>query len=331
MNLGAHLRAEREKKGVTLEQLASATKINIRLLESLEGDRYNELPAKPFVRGFVTSYCKFIGINSEEILNQYNKYLNDKSTERPTNDGGHKGYAFETKAADQSRNTLWMVMAGFVVVGGIVLLVLKPALKHRRGTHLDKLKQITATPNPTDSLGGEIVTAETTTVAPALAVTQAVVPIVAPPPVAPVVTAKPTPTPKPTLAAKLPKPSASPSPSPLASGTPKPDPLNKGDDLKATSKEKITLKSLADFTLRYKVDEKPTMTYILKKGISIAIQAEKKIWLEVSNPKAAQIRYRTREYAPIVSEKMSFEKAKGLENKEVFPDVKPLVKTPDPQ
>ena len=331
MSLGTHLRTEREKKGVTLEQLASATKINIRLLEALEEDRYTELPAKPFVRGFIASYCKFIGISSDEILRQYSKFLNDKSIERPENDGGHKGYAFETKSADQSRNTLWMVMAGFVIVGGIVLLILKPALKHRRGTHLDKLKQITASPSPLAS--GEAgedgkapeATPTATPSAAAVVVVETEKPMATTPaPTTTLPAPKPTPTPKA-------KPSPKPTPSPQATASPKPDPLNKGDDLKATSKEKITLKSLADFNLRYKVDEKPTMTYILKKGISIAIQAEKKIWLEVSNTKSAQIRYRSRDYAPIAAERMSFEKSKGLENKDIFPELKPLVKTPDPQ
>lgn len=323
MSLGSHLRTEREKKGVTLDQLASATKINIRLLDALENDRYNELPAKPFVRGFIASYCKFIGVSSEEILNQYNKFLNEKSVERPENDAGHKGYAFETKSADQSRNTLWMVMAGFVVVGGVVLLILKPALKHRRGSHLDKLKQITATPSPTPT---EAEPSQTPTPSPTPTASAKAAP-------AALATPKPTPTPKPSATPKpSPKATPTPKPSPTPSPTPsvKPDPLNKGDDLKATSKEKITLKSLVDFTLRYKVDEKPTMTYILKKGISIAIQAEKQIWLEVSNPKSAEIRYRSREYKPLSSEKMSFEKGKGSENKDIFPDVKPLVKTPDP-
>ena len=52
-SLGEFLRLERERRGITIEQVASATKVSVRLLHSLEADQYSELPAKPFVRGFV--------------------------------------------------------------------------------------------------------------------------------------------------------------------------------------------------------------------------------------------------------------------------------------
>ena len=69
--LGEFLRHERERRGMTIEQVASATKINVRMLHALEADHFAELPAKPFVRGFVTSYCRFIGLTPKEILTRF--------------------------------------------------------------------------------------------------------------------------------------------------------------------------------------------------------------------------------------------------------------------
>lgn len=314
MSLGSHLRSEREKKGVTLEQLASATKINIRLLYALEEDRYQDLPARPFIRGFVASYCKFIGINGEELLQHYHQFLDEKSNERPNKEGGHQGYAFEKRGGDQSRTTLWMVMSGFVVVGGIVLLVLKPALKHRRGSHIDKLKQITASPSPspTDSPG-----------------------VIATPSPSPSVSAlatKAIPTPK--ASAKPVIASTAPITTTPATTTPSlpviSDPLNKGDDLKGHAPETVALKSLVDATVRYQVDDRPVMTYHLRKGISIALRAIKNINVEVSNPKSVIMRYRAKDYRAIPSEKLGFSAGKVKESKEIFAELKPLVKTADP-
>ena len=62
-SLGQYLRQERERRGITIEQVASATKIGIKTLHALEEDRYSELPARPFIRGFVTSYARFIGLD----------------------------------------------------------------------------------------------------------------------------------------------------------------------------------------------------------------------------------------------------------------------------
>jgi len=117
-SLGEFLRQEREKRGITIEQVASATKINVRLLHLLESDQYSELPAKPFIRGFVSSYARFIGIDSKDILTHFGEFLEMRSADRPKRDAGHSGYAFEKREGDQSRTILWIVMGTFMVFGG---------------------------------------------------------------------------------------------------------------------------------------------------------------------------------------------------------------------
>ena len=79
LGLGEYLRSEREKRHITIEQVASATKINIKLLHALESDNYDALPAKPFVRGFVTSYTCYIGLDPREVLTLFDLYLDDKT------------------------------------------------------------------------------------------------------------------------------------------------------------------------------------------------------------------------------------------------------------
>ena len=142
LTLGEFLRSERESRGVTLEQVASATKVGIRTLHALEADQYSELPAKPYIRGFVASYCAFIGLDPGEVRTKYDDYITLKSKERPNREGGHSGYAFEKKDGQrQSRIFLSIAMVSFLLIGGIAVLFLKPTLKHRKSSHLEKLKQ----------------------------------------------------------------------------------------------------------------------------------------------------------------------------------------------
>src|SRR4051812_5772138 len=101
MTLGELLRQEREKKGMTIEQVASATKVGVRLLHSLEADQYTELPAKPFIRGFVISYCRFLCLDSKEVLSKFGDFITEKAHQRPNRDAGHSGYAFERKDGEQ--------------------------------------------------------------------------------------------------------------------------------------------------------------------------------------------------------------------------------------
>ncbi|MBM4352485.1 MAG: hypothetical protein FJ109_01605 [Deltaproteobacteria bacterium] len=56
--IGNYLKQQREKAGVSLEQIASATRIRSSLLQSLENDRLDVCPQGIFLRGFVRSYME---------------------------------------------------------------------------------------------------------------------------------------------------------------------------------------------------------------------------------------------------------------------------------
>ncbi len=140
LSLGEYLKAEREKRGLTIEQTASATKIGLKVLKQLEADQYADLPALPFVRGFVKNYGKFLGLDGEKLLQEYSVFLDEHSRERPKRDAGHSGYAFERPEGEQSRKVLWGVMAGMLVFGGAVVFLFKPSLKRKHHAHVDKFK-----------------------------------------------------------------------------------------------------------------------------------------------------------------------------------------------
>ncbi|MBC7385688.1 MAG: helix-turn-helix domain-containing protein, partial [Cryobacterium sp.] len=139
-SLGEFLKSEREKRGLTIEQTASATKIGLKVLRQLEADQYADLPALPFVRGFVRNYGKFLSLDGDKLLTEYASFLEEHSRERPKRDAGHSGYAFERPEGEQSRKILWGVMAGMLFFGGVVVFVFKPSLKHKHHGHVDKLK-----------------------------------------------------------------------------------------------------------------------------------------------------------------------------------------------
>ena len=129
--LGEYLRAEREKKQIALEQVAAATKVNLKILENIEEGRFSELPAKPFLKGFVSAYAKFIGLKPQEIWNRFGDQINQCYSDRPDREAAFSGYAFEKRDGDGGRRNLWIVMVSFVVVGAIGYALLKPALKRR--------------------------------------------------------------------------------------------------------------------------------------------------------------------------------------------------------
>ena len=65
------LRAAREQKGITLEGLANSTKICPKYLKALEAGAADQLPPAFFIRGFVKTYAKEVGLDPNRTADRY--------------------------------------------------------------------------------------------------------------------------------------------------------------------------------------------------------------------------------------------------------------------
>jgi cytoskeletal protein RodZ len=70
-SLGSYLRREREQKQISVAELAQTTRIPVRLLHQIENDDCDALPADVFVRGFLRSYARALGIDEEQVLARF--------------------------------------------------------------------------------------------------------------------------------------------------------------------------------------------------------------------------------------------------------------------
>jgi cytoskeleton protein RodZ len=70
-SLGQVLKEEREARNISIEEIASATKIVRRYIEALENDRFDIMPGGFFVKGIIRTYARTIGLNEEEVLDRY--------------------------------------------------------------------------------------------------------------------------------------------------------------------------------------------------------------------------------------------------------------------
>lgn len=71
MPVGSSLTKLRRDRGKTLPDLEAATKIMGRLLSALENERWDELPAPAYVRGYIASYAQFLGVDPAPLLEEY--------------------------------------------------------------------------------------------------------------------------------------------------------------------------------------------------------------------------------------------------------------------
>ncbi len=75
--LGEYLKQRRTEKNYSLEKLSQKTKISINILKSLEANDFDHLPSAAYIKGFVTSYVKVLGLPMDEAINKMEyTYLN---------------------------------------------------------------------------------------------------------------------------------------------------------------------------------------------------------------------------------------------------------------
>lgn len=70
-SFGENLRRERELRGISLREIADATKISVRFLKALEEDRVDLLPGGLFPKAFVRQYARHLGLDAERTVAEF--------------------------------------------------------------------------------------------------------------------------------------------------------------------------------------------------------------------------------------------------------------------
>ena len=70
-NFGERLKRERELREVSMDELTKATRISKRFVEALENEDWARLPGGVFGHGFVRTIARYLGLNEEALLGEY--------------------------------------------------------------------------------------------------------------------------------------------------------------------------------------------------------------------------------------------------------------------
>lgn len=70
-SVGEYLRRNREAKRMSVEEVSRATRVPSTSVERIEADQFDELPGEVFVRGFLKSYARAVGLPPDEVLARY--------------------------------------------------------------------------------------------------------------------------------------------------------------------------------------------------------------------------------------------------------------------
>jgi cytoskeleton protein RodZ len=283
---GQILKENRERKNISINEVAIATKINMKTLQALEAGDVDNLPPKTFLRGFVRAYASYLGLDIETVMTTFQEEM---GSTRPQVTAEVEAPVPRVKpsaqAADEAINPRASLFATGGWISGIVLVaVLIFFVKQKMDSYereavveilpagISSLPPDLSTPIPTptaqptpesSTMGGGAVLAPTTTPTPSLTLTPSPSPSASPG-----LTPTPTATPAPTAT-----PRPKPSPSPTASPTPRQS--NRSQD--------VIIEALDNVDVEVSIDNEPAKTIKLKGDQVQSIKARKKIVLKLSD------------------------------------------------
>src|SRR6516165_4505163 len=140
MDFGRKLREARERRGISVRQIASATKISVAALEALERNDISRLPGGLFSRAFVRSYAAEVGLDPESTVQEFIEQFPHGAVK-----AGHPGSdpVEDRQAIESDRQTastlLWTVALSVPLVAFVIYLTtsgtsfLQPTPAHEAG------------------------------------------------------------------------------------------------------------------------------------------------------------------------------------------------------
>ncbi|OKL37078.1 helix-turn-helix domain-containing protein [Domibacillus mangrovi] len=125
--LGKKLKEERESKGMSLLDVQELTKIQKRYLAGIEEGNYDIMPGKFYVRAFIKQYAEAIGLNADELFEEFKGEIpsskEDEVPLRPTASGQTTSVDTSKRVRGSSKLLEYLpkILVTAIIIGGVFL------------------------------------------------------------------------------------------------------------------------------------------------------------------------------------------------------------------
>lgn len=114
---GENMQREREMRGISLQEIALSTKIGVRSLQALEEEDFEKLPGGIFNKGFVRAYARYLGIDEEQAVADFQAARTEKM---PAPFGQTLQKVYQTQPPKESHSGIIVVIVlAVLVLGGL--------------------------------------------------------------------------------------------------------------------------------------------------------------------------------------------------------------------
>jgi cytoskeletal protein RodZ len=114
---GMKMKHLREERGVSLRQIANATKFSVGALEALERNDFSQLPGGIFARAFVRAYAIEVGLDPEQAVRDFLVQFPNDSVTVGSPHAPQQGHTPHTRRRDRA-----IAVVALSVLVGVILL-----------------------------------------------------------------------------------------------------------------------------------------------------------------------------------------------------------------
>lgn len=142
--LGERFRAAREARGLSLSDVSEQIRIRSLYLAAIEDEKWDTIGAPVYVRGFLRTYARFLGLDSEEAVAAFNQTL----PAAPAEEGAPAHSPTRLRARSAGWSSSWVVWITAVVAVLLIAFVVYNELTMGRVQTAPTVAEASATPSP---------------------------------------------------------------------------------------------------------------------------------------------------------------------------------------
>ncbi|MFD4839867.1 helix-turn-helix domain-containing protein [Achromobacter sp. NPDC058515] len=122
-SVGSALRALRQSKGWSLDEVSSRIKFSTKQIEALEDERWADLPTGVSLRGLVRNYARLLGADSQSIVDSLDPKARVTGPVKLSPGALHSAHSIPQSSADDERSSStswgWLIAIVLVLAAGV--------------------------------------------------------------------------------------------------------------------------------------------------------------------------------------------------------------------
>lgn len=123
-DVGQTLKKERKRQQLSLEDVYATTKIGMDILRAIEEADLDQLPHMVYARGFVRNYAQFLGLSGEEMVQAFDRALQEERTSHPEREGrlGDRppSHGASGKEGARTKRSVALLLLLLLILAGLV-------------------------------------------------------------------------------------------------------------------------------------------------------------------------------------------------------------------